>query len=192
MHRIDGPTRAAALPTPSAAGTGGSSPGYFASGDPLTQTPPTTVTVDWANAVQEEIAHVIEQAGVALDKSSHIQLMAALSTLFVAQGGVGGSGVVVGTTQASIPLAGGFILKVGSTLGSYSEGAFSDTFSAAFPTKCWAVIAIAINSAASTIKDTWVQRISKSVTGFTIMCEWSGVSGTTNQIDGIDWIALGN
>lgn len=189
MHRIDGATAAAALPAPGAVvGT----PGYFTDGDPTTQTPPTTMSFDWANSVQEELAHVVETAGVALDKASNTQLLAALSVLFVAQGGVGGSGVIIGASQASIPLAGGFALKVGSSLGTMSEGSMSVVFDNAFPTKCWAAVAIAVNTAASTLKDLWPQRVSKSSSGFTIMIEWSGGASTTNSIDGIDWIALGN
>jgi len=187
MHRIDGATAAATLPAPGAVvGT----PGYFTDGDPDTLTPPTTMSFDWANAVQEEIAHVIETAGDTLDKSSNTQLLAALSTLFVLAGS--GSGVIVGTSQVSIPLAGGFILKFGSELGSHSEGSISPVFDDAFPTKCWVVVAVGMNTSAANGKDVWAQGVWKSTTGFTAYFQWTGTGSGTNSIDGLDWIAIGN
>lgn len=42
---------------------------------------PTTVTADWLNATQEEIAAVIESQGIALDKLDNGQLLAALTIL---------------------------------------------------------------------------------------------------------------
>lgn len=77
MFRIDHPSAAVDLPPPDAAGT----PGYFTEGDPAGSTPATTVTADWANAVQEEISHVIEGAGIALDKTNNGQLLLAINAL---------------------------------------------------------------------------------------------------------------
>lgn len=79
MHRIDDPTAAPALPTPAAAGTAG----FFTKGNPGTGTPATIVTDDWANAVQEEMAAVIEAAGIALSKTAHTQLLTALNARYV-------------------------------------------------------------------------------------------------------------
>lgn len=67
MHRIDGP---AAAPG-----------GLFTDGDPNVGTPATVVTDDWCNAIQEEIAHVVEGAGTALVKADNSQLLAAIRTL---------------------------------------------------------------------------------------------------------------
>lgn len=70
MHRIDGP---------------GYAPGnLFTEGNPVTATPATTVTDDWLNAVQEEIAGVIEGAGDTLDKPDNGQLLAAINGLIAA------------------------------------------------------------------------------------------------------------
>jgi hypothetical protein len=67
MHRIDGPGHLA---------------NQFTEGDPQQGQAPTTVTDDWANAVQEEIAAVIEGAGIALVKGQQDQLLAALDARF--------------------------------------------------------------------------------------------------------------
>jgi len=138
MFRIDGPTAAATLPAPAAvSGT----PGYFSDGDPLTSTPPTTVTNDWANMVQEELIGVVVAGGGTPSKTDHTQLLTALQTLFVAAGG--GTGVHIGTDQISLPLAGGFVLKagVGSIAGGTTSRNGTTNFDTAFPTTCWAVVA---------------------------------------------------
>lgn len=71
MHRIDGDDTGASLPTPQAAGTAG----YFkAEGD----VPPTQVTGDWLNAVQEELAFAIEESGLTLDKTDNTLLYQAI------------------------------------------------------------------------------------------------------------------
>lgn len=189
MQLIDGPTRAAARPAPLATGTGASSPGWFAQPDLVSGIPPTIPTPDWCNGIQGELKSVIEAAGLTLDKSSVTQLLTAMQTLFVLAGG--GSGVVVGTDQASIPLAGGFILKVGQTLGSYSEGALTVNFTTPFPAKCWALIPVSVNTAGTSTKDIWPQRQSRSAGSVTLFANLGG-GGTTNSIDGVDWIAVGN
>jgi hypothetical protein len=68
MHRIDGQ---GALPG-----------GHFTEGDPQTGEIPTTVTADWAEALQEEIAAVIEDGGeAALNKLDNGQLVAAIQKI---------------------------------------------------------------------------------------------------------------
>lgn len=84
MHRIDHPTAAVALPAPSAAGT----PGYFTVGNPSSGVPATVVTSEWANAVQEELIHCLDAAGIAPDKQSRTQLWAAIQIAVGAAGGV--------------------------------------------------------------------------------------------------------
>jgi hypothetical protein len=102
MQRIDGPTRATALPAPGATGSGGSSPGYFGHGDPLASPPVpyTTLGPDWANMVQEEIIAVILWAGLTLDKANFGQLLEALQTKFVQ--------AVSGDTEDSVLAANGY------------------------------------------------------------------------------------
>ena len=70
MHRIDG--------------AGATMDGLFTEGDPTTAVPATTVTGAWLNAVQEEIAAVIEGAGLVLDKPDNGQLAEAISALIAA------------------------------------------------------------------------------------------------------------
>jgi hypothetical protein len=77
MHRIDNTTAVATIPTPKQPGT----PGFFTNGDPTLGQPATIVEADLLNAVQEEIAHVIEQAGIVLSKTDRTQLYQALGKL---------------------------------------------------------------------------------------------------------------
>jgi hypothetical protein len=81
MHRIDKSDRAVALEateTPQASG------GYFTRGNPGSGIPSTTVSSDWANAVQEEICNAIEKVGITLAKGTRDQLYrAALQSVAV-------------------------------------------------------------------------------------------------------------
>jgi hypothetical protein len=189
MQRIDGPTRSATLPAPNATGTGDAAPGYFGHGDLLTGVPYTTLDPDWCNMVQEEIMGVVVAASLTPSKSDHTQLLTALQTLFVGAGG--GSGVIVGANEVSMPLPGGFILKFGTISGTFSEGTMSHTFDNAFPTKCWIVIPVSINSGGDLNKNIWAQRVSLSPSGVVLFNNLSGGTGT-NSIDGADFIAIGN
>lgn len=67
MHRIDGP--------------GATTDKLFTEGDPASGIPATTVTGNWLNAVQEEIANAIEEAGLVLDKPDNTQLAEAIYIL---------------------------------------------------------------------------------------------------------------
>lgn len=71
MHRIDGD---------------GHVGNAFADLDPETSTEGTVMTADWANAVQEEIAGVVEAAGMTLDKEDNTQLNTALQETYGAKG----------------------------------------------------------------------------------------------------------
>lgn len=96
MHRIDHATAVAEQPAQTAPGT----PGYFSEGNPALGAQATVVTKDWANAIQEEVAHVIEAAGVELDKTDNSQLYAAVMALILAN--VGGEVPVASTTVVGI------------------------------------------------------------------------------------------
>lgn len=85
MYRIDNQTAATVIPTPDAVGPKPN--GFFTPGNPLTGVPPTILTSDWANAVQEELCYVITQAGLTLSKSTRTQLDTAIRSLV--QGGSG-------------------------------------------------------------------------------------------------------
>ncbi|WP_242183069.1 hypothetical protein [Sphingomonas sp. CARO-RG-8B-R24-01] len=84
MQRIDGPTAAPSLPAPSAlVGT----PGYFTGGDPAIPTPPTIITPDWFNMIQEELVAIVVAAGISPSKSDRAQVLAAVRSL-IASGGI--------------------------------------------------------------------------------------------------------
>lgn len=96
MHRIDHATAVAVQPAQTAPGT----PGYFSEGDPALGAQATVVTKDWANAIQEEIAHVIEAASIDLEKTDNTQLFDAIMALILAN--VGGDIPIASTTVAGI------------------------------------------------------------------------------------------
>ena len=70
MHRIDHPTAVG---------------GLFTEGGPSQAA--TVVTADWSNAIQEEVAGVVEAAGLTLSKPDNTQLLQALNLLYGAGGG---------------------------------------------------------------------------------------------------------
>jgi hypothetical protein len=78
MFRIDSDSAVAVLPAPAAAGT----QGYFTGGDPSSGIPPTTVTHDFLNIVQEELAAIPAAAGIPLLKTVRNQVLTALQALF--------------------------------------------------------------------------------------------------------------
>lgn len=87
MHRIDGP---------------GHIGNQFTEGNPTTGTPATEVTADILNALQEEVAAVIEGAGLALIKADNAQLLEAIGLL------IAGGGEPITAEGVSIADAGGY------------------------------------------------------------------------------------
>lgn len=77
MQRVDTSTAVDVLADPAPLGT----PGYFSAGNPVTGQPATVPGRDWFNMVQEEVANVIEGAGIALDKTDRTQLRAAIQQM---------------------------------------------------------------------------------------------------------------
>jgi hypothetical protein len=73
VHRIDTETREEDLH--------GSGKDGFTAGDPGAAIAPTDLSADWCNAVQEELAHVVEDAGLTLNKGDHHQLAAAVGVI---------------------------------------------------------------------------------------------------------------
>lgn len=67
MHRIDGP---------------GNVNGTWVSEDAATQRPPTEITPEWLNSLQEELASFVEWAGLVLAKGDNTQLRQALVAKF--------------------------------------------------------------------------------------------------------------
>lgn len=77
MYRIDTTSAAASRPAPEAAGLAG----YFTEGNPQTATPPTTVSADWLNGIQEELLSILVAAGITPSKTNLGQVLAALRIL---------------------------------------------------------------------------------------------------------------
>lgn len=114
MFRIDNATSTASIPTPAAVGPNPDS--FFTEGNPSGGTPATIVTADWANAVQEEISNLIEDAGITLDKTDRTQMTAAIDTKISTNGGRL-AGVVSLTTSTALTKAthSGKLLHVSSS-----------------------------------------------------------------------------
>ena len=83
MYRIDAADNAAALPTPAAPGP--NPDGYFRTPVPGS-VKGTVVHEDWGNAVQEELALAVEDAGLSLDKADQNQLTEAIKSLGTPRG----------------------------------------------------------------------------------------------------------
>lgn len=141
MHRIDG--------------VGATIDNLFTEGNPGTGTPATQVTADFMNAVQEEIAHVIEEAELELDKEDNTQLHAAILALIAAGGAasvpdasttvkgkvelatdaecITGTDAVRAVTPAALTASA--IMKTGGTLsGALNGPAFNTTSSRRYKT----------------------------------------------------------
>lgn len=73
------------------------------------------MTADWLNAVQEEIAYVVEQAGLAMDKTARTQLKAAIE--YFVKGGGSPQAVVFGDSPYTATSA-KRILKVDTSGGA--------------------------------------------------------------------------
>lgn len=140
MHRIDTDGTVESRPTPPAAG---SLVGYFSDGDALTGTSGTVISAAWLNAVQEEIASVILEAGLSLDKTATDQLKDAIIQIITDRaiaGTVGSSanrfvvttaaGTVTASNDASLDetgnLGGVSTITVGAGSASRDESASVD------------------------------------------------------------------
>lgn len=120
--------------------------GLFVAEDPTTSAEGTVVTAEWLNSLQEEVAHVIEGAALALDPASTVQLLAAIKALAAAPGGV-----PVLTTdkilEATGPIAtyfklpGGVIVQAVQTATITGDTQVAITWPIAFPHACVAAVA---------------------------------------------------
>lgn len=79
MFKIDTANAATSLPTPKPVGD--NVDGFFDSGNKDTSTPPTLLTHDILNAIQEEISYVIIQEGITLNKNDRTQLYLAIQNI---------------------------------------------------------------------------------------------------------------
>lgn len=154
MHRIDGSTVSATLPTPGAVvGT----PGFFTDGDPAASIPATVVSFDWANAVQEELVHVITDptgGNLALDKASNTQLLTAIGAIIDRKIA---SEIALSDAIATLRVGTLIIKRGGANVGSNS-------FLTAFPTFCDRVYVMPQADFGG--GRYWVS--AKSITGFTL------------------------
>lgn len=183
MFRIDTPTAALALPAPAAAGT----PGYFTGGNPGTGVPPTTISPDWLNEVQEELAAVIAAASIALAKGTNNQLLTALQALFVSSANAGGSF----GSSGYIKVPGGGIIQWGQ-IGSYSsESGLTASLPIAFPNAGRAAFAVVNNATGSISFDQGAQAQSLSTTTIGIFMQIYG-GGTSTFPCSATWFAIGN
>lgn len=98
MHRID---------------TAGAVAGQFSAGNPQAGQLATRLGAEWPNDVQENICHVIEQAGIALAKGDGTQLHAAMIALIA--GVIGAGGGAVPTTRT---VSGGGLVTGGGALAA--------------------------------------------------------------------------
>lgn len=106
MHRIDG--------------AGATIDNLFTEGDPVSGIPATTVTGAWLNAVQEEIANVIEAAGITLSKPDNTQLAAAIAALVTA-----GQGLTTGDMKLTLKTTAdaGWVMCNDGTIGPAGSAA---------------------------------------------------------------------
>ncbi|MGE4292401.1 MAG: hypothetical protein AB7E32_09340 [Desulfovibrio sp.] len=74
----------------------------FTEGNPATGTPATVVTADWLNGIQEELVHVITQAGITLDGEDLTQVYQAIAAM-IADGVPDLSALIEHLTDTSDP-----------------------------------------------------------------------------------------
>lgn len=112
MFRIDTSTAVGALPAPSPAGE----PGFFSGGNLGTGTPPTTVSPDWFNTVQEELISLLAAGGVAPSKVANNQVLLALQALFQVK-------ITQSAGALVIEFPGGLVIQMGHGAQADNSGA---------------------------------------------------------------------
>ncbi|MDU7524122.1 MAG: hypothetical protein E7K72_22560 [Roseomonas mucosa] len=125
MRRLANGTQVAAKPTPPAAvGT----PGFGTNGNPSAGVQASIFDADTFNIQQEELAAVIEAAGLTLDATGTnvTQLLVALRNMF------GGTGLLA--TNGYMKLPGSVIMQWGNAIST--GGVTSILFPTGFPTTC--------------------------------------------------------
>lgn len=90
MHLIDNPWAIATQPAPQPVGA----PGWFQSGDETIDLLATVVDYDWCNTVQAEIVNVVQNAGLALNKTDDTQLLQSIIAIIQREVGADLSGYV--------------------------------------------------------------------------------------------------
>ncbi|WP_414617217.1 gp53-like domain-containing protein [Yersinia intermedia] len=121
MHRIDTPT--------AQVDKFGSGKNGFTRGNPQTGVPATAFDDDYFDAVQEELAGIVEAAGINLNKTNRAQVLAALKKLFLQSGNnlseIKSSGpAAVAQTLANLGLGDAAKRTVGISTGSIPDMSF--------------------------------------------------------------------
>lgn len=121
MHRIDTPT---AQTDKFGAGKNG-----FTRGNPQTGVPATALDDDYFDAIQEEIAGVVESSGVSLDKGNKTQLLTALKKLFLRTSNnfseIAAAGpAATAAARANLELGNAALKTVGNAAGNIPDMSF--------------------------------------------------------------------
>lgn len=191
MFRIDAPSAVGSLPTPQAVGT----PGYFGRGNIGTNTPPTTVTADFLNMIQEELAYIVAQGGLTLSKTNMTQVLTALQTLFLGAG-LAITGSLASSGYIAIPVGSSstkLIVQWGTTTFGSSGNSISTsfTFPTTFPTACWAIIGNSDGPANGGWHPVVVSFDTVSTTGSTVWIDSASTGQSINAGRSVRWIAIG-
>lgn len=112
MFRIDTSTAVDDLPAPSPAGA----PGFFSGGNLGTGTPPTTVSPDWFNTVQEELISLLVAGDIAPSKIANNQVLLALQAIFQVQ-------ITQSAGSLVIEFPGGLVIQLGHGSQTDNSGA---------------------------------------------------------------------
>lgn len=146
----------------------------------------TQVPAPHMNALQEEVLHVIEEAGLTPDDGDWTQLLAGMRVLFGGEGSLGNSGWM--------RLPGGLIVqwgRVGVATRALSAAA-SVTFPVVFPTGCFVVVPTIIYDNAGLL-DMHAGNTQPTASGVTLMAgQTLAAEGSFSRDFGWHWIALGH
>jgi hypothetical protein len=154
---------------------------------PATQWTP-AVANSWKNELKNVILHPSSGIG-ALNGGDDTQLVTALLAIIAASGA--GVDVTTGSYEHTISI-GGLILKVGNHLGFFGESSLYTAFETPFPNDCWGAFSMTRNDSGGTTRDIWPQaQGDPNAAGFTVKLNLGG-GGTTNNIDGITYFAIGH
>lgn len=156
MHRIDTST--------AQKDKFGSGKNGFTGGNPQTGELPTALDSDFFDAVQEEIAGVIEGGGIALAKGDRGQLLKALKAIFPVSSQFGNKLTAAGYQK----LPGGLIIQWGILTGTI--GQLSGAYPIAFPNGVLQACAVMADKTAG------------ATSGITLYSETSGANSKTTFI----------
>lgn len=197
MYQIDNATAIAVRPAATGAGTAG----WFTDGNPGGGVPATILPAEFMNMLMAELMSVLSAGGITLDKTSSVQLLAALRAAGVFQTqATNDSSTKVATTAFANPgaslsangyqkLPSGLIIQWGTVTTSASADQ-TVTFPLAFPNACLSVTSTVVTApAAGTVFCT--TNTTPSASSFGIGA-WTLGSTTSRSAQSAKWIAIGN